>query len=86
MQSELDAAKHEFNNVRTYLDYDQMLEQEEKLQAVVVASATTAHAEQAIKAIKKGLHVLCEKPLSTSPEIVGRHFKSRMKGISDTKQ
>jgi myo-inositol 2-dehydrogenase/D-chiro-inositol 1-dehydrogenase len=46
-----------------------MLQKESTLQAVVVASATTVHAEQAIKAIEQGLHVLCEKPLSTSPSI-----------------
>ncbi|KAF2452583.1 putative oxidoreductase [Lineolata rhizophorae] len=69
VQAELDAAKAEFGNVRTYLDYDQMLQQEPTLQAVVVASATVVHADQAINAIQRGLHVLCEKPLSTSPEI-----------------
>ncbi|KAL9107819.1 MAG: hypothetical protein Q9227_007334 [Pyrenula ochraceoflavens] len=41
----------------------------EGLQAVVIASATSVHAEQSIKAINKGLHVLCEKPLSTSVEV-----------------
>ncbi|EXJ54187.1 myo-inositol 2-dehydrogenase [Cladophialophora yegresii CBS 114405] len=46
-----------------------MLRQEKTLQAVVIASATVAHAEQAIKAIRLGLHVLCEKPLSTNPEV-----------------
>lgn len=70
VQAELDAAKQEFGNVRTYLSYELMLEGEPDLQAVVIASATTVHAEQALKAIEKGLHVLCEKPLSTSPEIV----------------
>lgn len=40
------------------------------LQAVVVATVTTVHAEQAIKAIEADKHVLCEKPLSTSAEIV----------------
>jgi myo-inositol 2-dehydrogenase / D-chiro-inositol 1-dehydrogenase len=40
------------------------------LQAVVIASAISVHAEQAIKAIELGLHVLCEKPLSTNVEIV----------------
>lgn len=76
VQAELDAAKKEFGNVRTYLDYDQMLEQEATLQAIVVASATTVHADQAIKAIERGLHVLCEKPLSTSPEIVSSPVES----------
>lgn len=46
-----------------------MLQNEPTLQAVVVSSATTVHAEQAIKAIEKGLHCLCEKPLSTSVEV-----------------
>lgn len=55
--------------VRLYKDYDQMLQQE-GLQAVIIASVTTVHAEQAIKAINANLHVLCEKPLSTSPEVV----------------
>jgi len=69
VQAELDAAKQELGSVRTYLDYDKMLEEEKTVQAVVIASATIVHADQAIKAIDKGLHVLCEKPLSTSPEI-----------------
>ncbi|KAJ5323886.1 oxidoreductase [Penicillium atrosanguineum] len=69
VQAELNAAAKEFPGVRTYTDYDLMLSEEETLQAVVVASATTVHAEQAIKAIELGLHVLCEKPISTSPEI-----------------
>ena len=69
-QAELDAAQKEFGNLRTYLSYDSMLEAEPDLQAVIIASVTIMHAEQAIKAIEKGLHVLCEKPLSTSPEIV----------------
>ncbi|OBR10407.1 Nad binding rossmann fold-containing protein [Colletotrichum higginsianum IMI 349063] len=70
VQAELDAAVAEFGPLKTYLDYDEMLRQEPTLQAVIVASATTVHAEQAIKAIERGLHVLCEKPLSTSVDIV----------------
>ncbi|KAH6669066.1 hypothetical protein B0J14DRAFT_547416 [Halenospora varia] len=54
--------------VRLYKDYDEMIKQE-GLQAVVIASVTTVHAEQAIKAIEANLHVLCEKPLSTSVEV-----------------
>jgi len=55
--------------VKTYSDYDQMLKHE-GLEAVVVATVTTAHAEQSIKAIKAGKHVLCEKPFSTKLEVV----------------
>ncbi|KAI9734167.1 MAG: hypothetical protein M1818_006626 [Claussenomyces sp. TS43310] len=54
--------------VRIYKDYDEMLTHE-GLQAVVIASVTTVHAKQAIKAIDADLHVLCEKPLSTSVEV-----------------
>lgn len=57
--------------VRLYKDYEEMLKQE-GLQAVVIASVTTVHAEQAIKAMEANKHVLCEKPLSTSVEIVSR--------------
>lgn len=55
--------------VQIFQDYDEMLEKA-NLQAVVIASITAVHAEQAIKAIKKGLHVLCEKPLSIDLEVV----------------
>lgn len=57
------------HGVKLYSDYDAMLETE-GLQAVVIATATTVHAEEALKAMAKNLHVLCEKPLSTSVEIV----------------
>ena len=69
-QERLDAAGTKFVNVRTYLDYDEMLDSEDTLQAVIISSATAAHADQVIKAIKRGLHVLCEKPLSTNVEVV----------------
>lgn len=61
-------AATELPGVKIYSDYDEMLKHE-GLEAVVVASVTTVHAEQAIKAIKADKHVLCEKPLSTSVEI-----------------
>ncbi|KAJ5614133.1 hypothetical protein N7528_007787 [Penicillium herquei] len=54
--------------VRLYQNYDDMLKHE-GLEAVVVASATAVHADQAIKAINANKHVLCEKPLSTSVEV-----------------
>ncbi|KAH0378982.1 NAD(P)-binding protein [Aureobasidium sp. EXF-12298] len=53
------------HGVKLYTDYDEMIKQE-GLQAVVIGTATSVHAEEAIKAMHQGLHVLCEKPLSTS--------------------
>lgn len=61
------AAEH-LPEVKIYDNYDEMLKHP-GLEAVVVATVTTAHAEQAIKAIEANKHVLCEKPLSTSVEI-----------------
>lgn len=55
--------------VKVYNDFDQMLKHE-GLEAVCVATVTTVHAEQTIKAIEAGKHVLCEKPLSTKLDIV----------------
>lgn len=55
--------------VTLYDDYQKMIEQP-GLQAVVIGTATSVHAEEAIQAMQKNLHVLCEKPLSTSIDIV----------------
>lgn len=57
------------HGVTIYDSYDKMIEQE-GLDAVVIGTATSVHAEEAIKAMKKNLHVLVEKPLSTDIEIV----------------
>ncbi|KAL8680118.1 MAG: hypothetical protein Q9186_003642 [Xanthomendoza sp. 1 TL-2023] len=54
--------------VTLYMSYEDMLKQS-GLQAVVIASITSVHAHQAIKAIDADKHVLCEKPLSTNVEI-----------------
>lgn len=55
--------------VKLYTEYEEML-RHEGLEAVCVATVTTVHAEQTIKAIEAGKHVLCEKPLSTKLEVV----------------
>jgi myo-inositol 2-dehydrogenase/D-chiro-inositol 1-dehydrogenase len=62
-------AEINLEGVKIYADFDEMLKHE-GLHAVVVASATSVHAEQALKAIAKGYHVLCEKPLSIDLAVV----------------
>ena len=62
------------SGVTIYKDYDEMLKHE-GLEAVVIATVTTVHAEQAIKGIQAGKHVLCEKPLSTSVDVVSQSSK-----------
>ncbi|TDZ13867.1 scyllo-inositol 2-dehydrogenase [Colletotrichum orbiculare MAFF 240422] len=56
------------HGVAVYESYDDLLAHA-GLEAVCVASATSVHADQAIKAINRGKHVLCEKPLGTTVEI-----------------
>jgi predicted dehydrogenase len=49
--------------VKYYLDFDKLLE-DPKIQAVVLAVPTPMHFDLAMKAIKKGKHVLCEMPIA----------------------
>lgn len=58
------------SGIGIYEHYDDMLKHN-GLEAICVASATAVHAAQAIAAIEAGKHVLCEKPLATSAEVVG---------------
>lgn len=57
------------SGVSVYESFDDML-RHEGLEAVCIASVTSVHADQAISAIAAGKHVLCEKPLATSAEVV----------------
>ena len=55
--------------IKVYRSYEDMI-QHLGLQAVWVSTSTNVHASQTLAAIEKGLHVLCEKPLSTDMEEV----------------
>ena len=50
-----------------YYDYKEMLEKEE-LDAVVVATPDQLHCECTVAALKKGCHVICEKPMALTTE------------------
>ncbi|MBE6550843.1 MAG: Gfo/Idh/MocA family oxidoreductase [Ruminococcaceae bacterium] len=50
-----------------YDDYKEMLEKEE-LDAVVVATPDQLHCECTVAALKKGCHVICEKPMALTTE------------------
>lgn len=55
-----------FPLARRYRDYREMLAREKTLDAVVVSTPDHNHAIVAIAAMKRGLHVYCEKPLAHS--------------------
>lgn len=52
-----------WNIVSRYTDVNNMLERE-KLDAVIIATANDSHYAYAMQALEKGIHVLCEKPLT----------------------
>ena len=64
-KDEIEYAKKNLEVEKTYTDFDQMLTNT-NIEAVVIISSTNVHAEQIIKAINKGLHVFCEKPLGVN--------------------
>ena len=58
-------AKTQFPDARTYTDYREMIASEaNKIDAVVIGAADHHHAPATIRAIRAGLHVYCEKPLT----------------------
>jgi predicted dehydrogenase len=56
-----------YTGLKTYSDYDRMLAEAE-LDAVVIATPSKSHAPMVEKALERGVHVFCEKPLTLSPD------------------
>jgi predicted dehydrogenase len=54
-----------FNIAKRYADYRLMIENEQ-LDGLIIATPHVAHAEIAVHALARGLHVLVEKPMATS--------------------
>ncbi len=52
------------HDANAYIDYQDMLESENDLDAVVIATPDFVHAEHAIACMNKGLDVYCEKEMS----------------------
>lgn len=63
---------------RAYLDFDQMLEAE-SLDILDICLPTYLHAEYALKALNRGIHVLSEKPVSLHREDVARLYETAKK-------
>jgi predicted dehydrogenase len=66
-RTELVQVQERFGFRHAYEDYQAMLEEVE-LDGVVVVSPHTLHYEHARAALERGLHVLCEKPMTTRAE------------------
>jgi len=62
-EQRLAKAAERFPKARTFKDYRQLLDQQ-KLDGVVIATPDHSHAIPAVRALRQGLHVYCEKPLA----------------------
>lgn len=60
--------KWELEGVRCYRSHTEMLEAETELDAVSICTYNKTHAECAIAALNKGLHVMLEKPMCVTTE------------------
>ncbi|REE83881.1 putative dehydrogenase [Paenibacillus taihuensis] len=55
-------------SVRTYNDYQQLLDKEQGIELLYIAVPPSKHHEVVLAAISKRIHVFCEKPLANSLE------------------
>ncbi len=62
----LEAARAVAPKARLYASWQELLRGEKNLDFVDISTPPNAHAEIAIAALSRGLHVLCEKPLTTT--------------------
>lgn len=63
---------------RRYTDFNEMLENEE-IDILDICLPTYLHADYAVKAMEKGIHVICEKPVSLKEEDVARVYSAAQK-------
>ncbi|HRR96322.1 MAG TPA: Gfo/Idh/MocA family oxidoreductase [Candidatus Ratteibacteria bacterium] len=71
-KEKLNYVAEKFNIPKTFTDWEKMLE--EDIDAVVICSPNSFHSIQSIKAMEKGKHVLCEKPICLSVEEAEKIF------------
>jgi predicted dehydrogenase len=64
----LELARQMIPGVRTYSTHEELLAAEEELDFIDIATPPSDHATIALAAAARGIHVLCEKPLTTSTE------------------
>lgn len=63
---------------RPYLDFDEMLEKE-SMDILDICLPTYLHADFAVKALNRGIHVITEKPISLRREDVARVYDAAAK-------
>jgi predicted dehydrogenase len=64
---------------KAYADYRTLVEEVKDLDAVVVITPSFLHADVAVAALERGLHVLCEKPIATTVDDANRMIDASRK-------
>lgn len=67
-----------YEGVNKYTDFDDLLANEE-IDILDITLPTYLHAEYAIKAMERGIHVICEKPISLNRDDVKRVYDTAAK-------
>lgn len=62
------AARAVLPQARAYARFDRLLEDENGLDFIDIATPPFLHSAQALAAVRAGFHVLCEKPLALAPD------------------
>lgn len=68
----------QYPDKRHYNDFEEMLEKEE-FDIIDICLPTYLHADYAIKAMEKGINVICEKPISLKEEDIERVYSTARK-------
>ncbi|MCC6095757.1 MAG: Gfo/Idh/MocA family oxidoreductase [Eubacterium sp.] len=66
------ARKYHLNKNMCFSDYKNLLQREKMADFVMICTMDRMHYEPVIMALKKGYHVLCEKPMSTNESEIVR--------------
>src|SRR5689334_19315293 len=66
-------------SAKVYYSIDDLLNNEKEIEVVSICSPNGLHAEHAIKCLKAGKHVLCEKPMATTVYDCGEMIKAAEK-------
>jgi UDP-N-acetyl-2-amino-2-deoxyglucuronate dehydrogenase len=67
------------NNCPAYSSIDELLHNHIDAQVASICTPNGLHAEHSIKSLRKGLHVLCEKPMALSVQDCGEMIKEAEK-------
>lgn len=78
IQEKLDKMAETYPGIKTYLDFDEMLKDEE-IDIISICLPSAMHADFAVKAMEAGKHVLVEKPIDITVEAAQRIEEARIR-------